>query len=371
MNSSDYSAGRLKALRTRLGELKLDAFLTLDSAQMRWLSDWTEVFDDEQAHLALITAKKSYLHTDGRYGEALKTKDTLGRWAISTKQGGHFAFAAATLARLNKKDLRLGFESTIRLNQYRALKKAFSATGIKLVETKGMLAELRAIKDTSEIQLIRKAQSITDAAFADALTWIQPGMTELEIANRLEFVMRNKGAQALAFSSIVASGPHAALPHARPTKRRLKKGDFLILDFGASYLDYASDMTRTLVIGKATAKQHRLYEAVLAAQAAAKDGIKAGITGKQAYDLANDVFKREGLDEAFTHSLGHGAGIAVHESPTLSPQSAQPLVANMVVTVEPGVYFPGYGGVRIEDMGQVTETGFSCFTKSPRTLIEL
>ncbi|MDR1358404.1 MAG: Xaa-Pro peptidase family protein [Coriobacteriales bacterium] len=368
---SNYSRNRLKLLRARIRELKLDALLTLDPANLRWLSAWQEVFDDEPAHLTLVTAKKAYIHTDSRYADALHARNTQGLWQVSPKVTGHFAYVQAVLARTHRQGLRLGYESTLRLDQYKALKKALSKTSVKLVETGRVFEDLRAIKDEEEIRLLRRAQAITDAAFAELLTWVRCGMREQEVANRLDFTLREKGAEDLAFKTIAASGPNAALPHARPTRRRLRTGDFLTLDFGARYRDYCADMTRTLVLGEATDKQRRIYDAVLAAQTQVKAGIRAGMTGKQADESARTVLRAEGLDESFTHSLGHGVGINVHEGPVLSQQNTAPLVAGNVVTVEPGVYLPGYGGVRIEDFGLVGERGFTSFTSSPHALIEV
>ncbi|MDR1089308.1 MAG: Xaa-Pro peptidase family protein [Coriobacteriales bacterium] len=362
---SDYARNRLKQLRARMRELRLDALLTLNPANLRWLSAWQEVFDDEPAHLALITAKKAYIHTDARYAEALQAKNTEGLWQINTKTPDHFEFARQTLARYAQQGLRLGYESNIRLNQFKALKKELSQTTVRLVEVKRVFEDLRAVKDEEEIKLLRRAQAITDAAFAELLSWISCGMREQEVANRLDFILRDKGAEGLAFPTIAASGPNAAVPHARPTGRTLRTGDFLILDFGARYRDYCADMTRTLVMGEATDEQRRIYDAVLAAQTEAKAGIRAGKTGGQAYESARTVLKTEGLDERFTHSLGHGVGIDVHEAPALSPKNTTALVAGNVVTVEPGVYLPGYGGVRIEDFGLVEEKGFTSFTHSP------
>lgn len=384
---------RIKQLRARMRALGLDAVVTMDTANLRWLTGWTEIFDSEQAHLALITQTKACLHTDSRYSDGMLAKDKEGVWQIKLEPMGSFTGVAATLAKSKKPTQRLGFEPTIQLDLFKALKKALAAgsgsrsgsgsgsgsgagsgagaSGIKLVEIRDLFGELRAVKDEEEIRILKKAQKITDAAFTELLTWIKPGMSELEIANRLEFSLRDQGAEGVSFASIVASGPHAAVPHARPTKRRIKSGDFLTLDFGAQYLDYAADMTRTLVIGKASDRQRQIYETVLLAQTTAKQGIKAGITGKQAHDLAVDVFEQVGMAAYFTHTLGHGVGIDIHEMPRLGPKNTQPLLAGNVVTVEPGLYLPGFGGVRIEDFGLVTATGFTNFTKSNHQLIEI
>ena len=371
---ANYSLERLKRLHTKMREQKLDVVLTLNAAHIRWLSSWSEVFDEEPAHLAFISARKSHLHTDSRYVEAMRAKDKEGTWQISAEPIDHFAYARKLLAKSRKPMMRLGYEASLRLDLFKRLKKTLTAAGgpkVKLVETQGLFEKLRAIKDADELRILRKAQSITDAAFLDMLPLIKPGISELELANHLEFALRNRGAQGVAFPSIVASGPHSAFPHARPTKRRLKRGDLLVMDFGARYLDYSADMTRTVVVGKATEKQRTIYEAVLAALLKAKGGIKAGVTGNEAFELAQSSLKQKELDKAFTHALGHGVGIDVHEQPLLSHKNTEPLLAGNVVTVEPGVYLPGFGGVRIEDFGQVTETGFASFTRSEHALIEL
>jgi len=272
---------------------------------------------------------------------------------------------------VRRQGLRVGYESSIRLDLFQALKKELARESCSLVKTTGLFEELRAVKDAEEIRLLRKAQAITDAAFSDLLTWVAPGMSELEVANRLDFTLREYGAEGCSFPSIVASGPHSALPHARPTSRRLREGDFLLLDYGARYKDYCADMTRTVVIGKATDRQKGIHEAVLAAHEKVKADLKAGITGGAAHELAVEVLKAHGLEKAFIHSLGHGVGINIHEQPVLAPLNTKQLVIGNVVTVEPGAYFPGYGGVRIEDFGLIGEKGFNSFTRSSHELIEI
>lgn len=367
----DYSLERLRCLRAQMRALELDAVISLDPDNLRWLSAWQGVFDSEPAHMALVTKNKAYIHTDSRYVDAMAAKNKSGQWRVDASPRSHASYLHDILAKSRKQNLRVGYEASLRLDQFKALKKALAPLKPKLVETKGLFVELRAIKDDEEVRLLRKAQSFTDKAFADLLTWITPGMSELEVANRLEFVMKDLGAEGVAFATIAASGPNSALPHARPSTRKLRKGDFLVLDFGACYRDYCADMSRTLVIGKASERQRIQYEAVLDAHTAAKKGIKAGITGKEAHELARDVLKAQGFEKGFTHALGHGVGIAVHEYPSLSPYNDKPLVAGNIVTVEPGVYVTGYGGVRIEDYGLVTESGFTSFTKSPHELIEI
>lgn len=368
---ASYSRERLKRLRSALRARKLDALITFDPADLRWLTAWPEVFDDEPAHMGIITTGKAIIHTDSRYSVAMQAKNKQDIWHIDAQPMRHAVYVKSVFKKSRKQEVRLGYASHLRLDQYKALRKECAQTPVKLVETKGLFAELRAVKDEEEIKLSRKAQLITDKAFAELLTWTLPGMRELELANKLDYTLRSLGAQGLAFDTIAASGPHSALPHARPTTRRLRKGDFVVLDFGARYHDYCADMTRTLVIGKATTKQHRMYEAVLDAHTKAKAGIKAGITGKQAHECAVEALKERGFEKLFTHSLGHGVGIEVHEQPALTPSNNKPLEVGNIVTVEPGAYLAGFGGVRIEDFGLVEKKGFVSFTRSPHELIEI
>jgi Xaa-Pro aminopeptidase len=201
--------------------------------------------------------------------------------------------------------------------------------------------------------------------------WLRLGVSELEAANELEYFMRANGAEGLAFASIVASGPNSANPHAVPTGRLLQRGDFVVLDFGARYRGYCSDMTRTVCLGEASAKQRRVYETVLAAHEAGKQAIAPGVAASSVHEAAAAVIAAAGFGDYFLHSLGHGVGLEVHEEPTLHPKSEAVLQEGNVVTVEPGIYLPGVGGVRIEDFGVVRAGGFESFTASPREFTQM
>ena len=236
-----------------------------------------------------------------------------------------------------------------------------------------ILAQLRLCKDEEELRAIERAQAVTDAAFAHILNWIKPEMTEIEVALEIEFFMRKNGAEGLAFDTIAVSGTNSARPHGVPRRQKLEKG-FLTMDFGARVDGYCSDMTRTVVLGRADEEIKRLYNTVLAAQRAALDAAAEGVSCHFLDSVARDLINGAGYEGCFGHSLGHGVGMFVHEEPRLSPK-AKPtdlLQKGHVVTFEPGIYIEGKYGCRIEDMACIRPDGsFYDFTKSPKELIEL
>ncbi len=235
-----------------------------------------------------------------------------------------------------------------------ALKK--KKVNADLVPVDGLVESVRSVKESGEITLIKKACAITDAAYESVAGDIKPGMTEMQVAWELEKKLREKGSQALPFEVIVASGPRAALPHAKPTERVIEDGEPLVIDMGAKWKGYASDLTRTICVGAADAQFKKVYRTVLAAQKAAIRAIHEGIPGKEADGAARKVIQEAGYGEAFGHALGHGVGLAEHELPRLGPGAEGPLEDGMVFTVEPGIYISGWGGVRIEDT-MVMESG--------------
>jgi len=242
---------------------------------------------------------------------------------------------------------------------------------MQLIPSSNIFAKLRVRKEPSEIENIRKAAAIADEAFSHMLEYIKSGMSENEVALELEFFMRKKGASGNSFESIVASGVRSSLPHGTATEKIIENGEFLTLDFGCVYNGYCSDMTRTVFIGKATEKHKKIYDIVLRAQLEALEAIKPGVTGKSVDSTAREIIKNEGYGEYFGHGLGHGVGLAVHEEPRLSILGETILEPGMVVTDEPGIYIPDFGGVRIEDLVLVTEKGYETLSKSPKELIEL
>jgi Xaa-Pro aminopeptidase len=265
---------------------------------------------------------------------------------------------------------RLGIESSNSIAFLKSLRKHLRRVKIKPVLLKGAVEKMRLIKDAFELERIRAAVAIADATFAHVQRVLQPGVAEWDIAMEIDFYMRRQGAYP-AFETLVVSGERSALPHGRPTERKLARGDFVTLDFGARYQGYCSDITRTVVIGTASTEHRRLYAAVLEALERSLDAIRPGRTGRAIDQAARHTLEKHGLADYFRHSLGHSLGMMVHDGAGFSPREKGKLQPGMVLTVEPGVYVPGFGGVRIEEDVLVTETGCEVLSRSPRELMVL
>ncbi len=237
--------------------------------------------------------------------------------------------------------------------------------------TSQLLSEHIAVKSPTEIGHIRKAQEITDAVFEEILPILKPGKTEYEIAAEITYRHLVRGASAMSFDPIVASGPNGALPHARPSDRKLQQGDLVVLDFGCFFNGYASDMTRTVAIGTPSEEARKAYDVVKTAQQKALDAANSLMTTKSLDAVARDIIEEAGYGPYFTHSLGHGVGLDIHEWPRVSWQVEDQLAESMVVTIEPGVYLPGKFGIRIEDMIVLRPDGCEVLGRSPKTLLEL
>ncbi len=233
------------------------------------------------------------------------------------------------------------------------------------------IAKLREVKTEEEISKIRTAQKIAEKAFDDILSFIKEGVSELEIAARLENIMRMNGSEGFAFDTIAIAGKNTSKPHGVPTHNKVKKGDFITMDYGAVFDSYRSDMTRTIAVGEVSSKQAEIYNTVLKAQETSLSCLKAGVKCSDADKAAREIIRHAGYGEFFGHSTGHGVGIDIHETPNLAPKSKAVLEAGNVVTVEPGIYLPGEFGVRIEDFVVITETGYINLTSSPKNLIVL
>lgn len=374
------AARRLERLRKACVDQRMGAFLVRDTSNIAWLTAFDGVFDDESAHALLVDPQAAVLHTDSRYSEAARAAALPeGSIVVDAQRATHAEFAAKSVAALREKGrgwpsqegaceqaprFDLGIEDSLTLSNYRALESAFAESTVDLRETSGFVLGLRAVKDASEIARMKAAQAVTDAAFAHIVGFMRVGMTEREVQIELEDFMRRHGADGLAFSSIVATGPNGASPHAIPGATRLEAGQCVVLDFGARAYGYCSDMTRTVFLGQPDARMRSAYEAIRAANEQVEALLGPGVTGKEAHELAERVLAEAGFAGKMGHGLGHGVGIDVHEEPVLSPRNDRPLAAGNVVTVEPGVYLPGEFGMRLEDFGVITETGFEVFTRS-------
>lgn len=350
---------RIFDLRSKLEEQDLDAFIITSSENRYYLSGFSGT-----AGILLITKDQSFLFTDFRYVEQAKLQ--AGDFQIVNHEGK----INSTLDKYIKSYSceNVGFEGDfVTFFEYENLKK--SLKDVELVPVSNMVEEIRMIKDEVEVENIRKAASIADGAFEHVLNIIAPGKTEKEIALELEYFMRLKGASGTSFATIVASGKRSALPHGLATDKVLEKGDLVTMDFGCIYNHYCSDMTRTIVIGNPSPKQKEIYNIVLEAQNLALDDIKAGKATKDIDALSRGYIEQKGYGEYFGHGLGHSVGLFIHERPSLSFRDTYRLKSNMLVTVEPGIYIPNWGGVRIEDLVVVNETGIENLTHSSKDLI--
>jgi len=256
----------------------------------------------------------------------------------------------------------VGFDS-LKASTYLKLKK--SSDEITFKDAGNLVWTLRRVKDSSEITLMRKAAELTSRGMSKAAEVIEAGLTEREVAAEIEYAMRKTGSDGVAFDTIVSSGPNSAFPHGGCGDRVIEKGDFVIIDVGAKYRDYCSDLTRTFIIGKPSSKQSKIYETVRKAQDLAVKNVKAEVEAREIDRVARDYISKAGYGEYFVHSLGHGVGLEVHEPPTLSPKSKDVLVEGNVVTIEPGIYIPGFGGVRIEDTILILKDRAEKLTKAP------
>jgi Xaa-Pro aminopeptidase len=334
---------RLEKLRQELVENDIDAIFISRPENRYYLSG----FDGSAGYL-LITQKNAILATDFRYieqaqGQApdyeiFRITNDMGDWFLELTSGLDLT--------------RLGFEARhITFALYQQLSDILHKTQsqLELVPLAGLVESLRAIKEPEELELITRAIEMTDAACENIGNMVHVGMTEKEVASEIEKFLRQKGSQAMPFEVIVASGPNAARPHAKPSLRKIRSNEPVVIDMGARVEGYSSDLTRTICLGTADVTFNRIYNTVLEAQLEAIAKINEGMTGSQADSLSRKIIEKAGYGEAFGHGLGHGIGLAVHEQPRLSPNSTELLTPGMVFTIEPGIYLTGWGGVRIED----------------------
>ncbi|MEG0500744.1 MAG: Xaa-Pro peptidase family protein [Cellulosilyticaceae bacterium] len=354
---------RLEHLQNKLEELKIDAMLIGNGANRQYISGFTG-----SSAMLYISKKTAAIITDFRYIEQA-TNQCNGFEVVNQGTDGIIKTAMMLVKADNAK--YIGFESAH--TNYSTFKQLSEYTEFTFVPTENIVEAFRQIKDESELAKLRKAESIGDLAFAKIISLIQSeykkGLTENDVALELERTMRQNGASGTSFNSIVAAGAKSSLCHAVPGNETLQAGGFVVMDFGCIYEGYCSDMTRTIFVGEPTAKHHEIYNAVLKAQLAALKAIKPGMMGREVDKVARDIITEAGYGEYFGHGLGHSAGLEIHENPRFSMAEEQIIRPGMVVTVEPGIYVPGFGGVRIEDMIVVTETGIENFTKSPKELI--
>lgn len=345
---------------------EVEAVLLTSPANMRYVAGFTG------EGYVYLSKKQRVVVTDSRYTIAAKA-ECQGFSVVEWGKEGYFVPLISCIQK--EKELScLGIEDeSMTLSLYRKLQKQLTKDDCGSVELKEVgqkISELRQVKTREEQDILRQAEAIGDRAFAKVLPHLQPGVSEKQVAAWLEFYMKEEGAEGFSFDTIAASGEHSAMPHAVPTDKVLAEGDFLTMDFGCLYRGYCSDMTRTVVIGQASDKQREIYDTVLRAQKTALRGIRPGMTGKEIDALARDVIVDAGYGEYFGHALGHSVGLEIHESPNFSAKEKTVIQPGMVITVEPGIYVEGIGGVRIEDVVIITEDGCENITHSPKELME-
>lgn len=355
---------RIKAVRKSIFEKNLDCFMVLIDHNRHYLSGFTseDTQYDESAGALFISDKKLVLATDSRY--ELQARSQAPLYEIVCYEKGLVSKLAEILSLLKTK--RLCFESArISYKQFNEIisKLKSENSQVELVATNNIVENIRMLKEEVEVDAIKKALSVAESVFVKFVNTIKPGMTEKEAAWAMEQGMRKAGADSLSFSTIAASGQNSALPHAIPGNRRIKTGEPLLFDWGAKLNGYCSDISRTVVLGKPDNIFKKAYQTVLDAQLMAIDAVRPGISSKAVDHVARKHIDENGFKGRFGHGLGHGVGLAVHEAPGISPLKDTTLEAGMVFTVEPGIYIPGWGGIRIENMVIVRENGAEVLNK--------
>jgi Xaa-Pro aminopeptidase len=366
---------RLDALRRRFRTLGISNFIVTKfsdihfehNSSIRYLCGFTG-----SNGVLFVSGKDAWLLTDGRYLNQAQVQVQGAKVFIHTG-GSSLADAFVRLMKSNKAIKvrgRVGFEtSRMTVDMYQTFGRAFP--GAPLVETSDVVGRLSAVKSHPEIEATRKATQITDRVFESLLGDIKPGVSEMDIAAEIGYRHKKFGAEGDSFDPIVASGERSALPHGRASSKKIKKGDFVTLDIGCIADGYTSDMTRTVVVGKASSEQKKIYNTVLQAQTKACEAVAPNVDCSALDAIARKIITDGGYGDKFTHSLGHGIGLEVHSFPHVTKTSKDRLVPGNIITIEPGIYITGYGGVRIEDDVVVTAEGHEILNKSPKHLIEL
>lgn len=356
MTTARTSDDTLSRLREAMSAAGAEALLVSQPANVRYLSGFSSPDDGT----VLVTPERALLLTDSRYTTQAGQESRLPVEVVSNADEQVAKLAAG---------LRLAVESEhVTLKRFHNIARL---TGREPMALEGLVARLRVVKTPQEIDHLREAARITDVAYAAAMATVRAGVSEVEIALELERVMRQEGADGSGFDIIVASGERGAMPHGVASSKKIVEGELVTMDFGAAYRGYHADMTRTVAVGEVGAEERRMFDAVLEAQKAALAAVGPGKRGSDVDHVARSILEGHGLGEAFGHSLGHGTGLAIHEDPRLSQRSNDVLQPGMIVTIEPGVYVPGFTGLRIEDLVVVTEDGHEILSRSPKEFVQL
>jgi len=355
-------AKRRKSLLAEMASRKLDCLLVTHPPNWYYLTGFTG-----ESGALVVSRQATTLITDGRF--TVQAREETRGVKIELQQGGLLASTGAFLRKERK--TRVGYDpNQLTVLQLKTLRKAVGRKW-QGIQAAGLVERLRMRKDAQELATMRKAAILAGQVLEGVLKLIRPGVRESEIAAEIEYQMKKRGASGASFETIVASGPRGALPHARPTAKRLRKNELVVLDLGAILAHYCSDMTRTVHVGRASKRVRGWYRSVQAAQEAAVAAVRAGVSCGEVDAAAREVLKKNGLDRYFVHSTGHGLGLEVHEDPRVARGQTVRLEAGNVITIEPGVYVEGVGGIRIEDDVVVQEGRSEVLTRVTRDLIEL
>jgi len=355
----------LARLRVSFSELRGDALLVSHLPNIRYLCGFSG-----SAGVLLVSESKATLITDSRY--TFQAREEVTGVAVRIAKRGILR-ALGQLLRGRGRRLRVAYSpSHMTLAEKQSVERAVgSSAGVRWIADVNLVEKLRAVKDSHELSAMREAGTLISDVFQRTLALIKPGISELDLAAEIEYHIKRGGGSGPSFETIVASGPRSAWPHARPTQKPLGRSELVVLDQGAIIRGYCSDMTRTVHVGRASARAKRLYQAVLEAQQMAKEAIRPGATAGDIDKAARSCLRSSNLDTYFTHSTGHGLGLEVHEMPRLGKGEETILREGMVLTVEPGIYLEGFGGIRIEDDVVVTAKGRDDLTTAPRDFLEL
>jgi len=357
----DYP-GRQKQFQQTLVDEELDGFVVTHPANLRYLCGYTG-----SNGLLLFLAGRRVFFTDGRYTQQAREEVIGARLRISA---GPLMLEAAKLIG-NLSSAAIGFEADLTTVTAASQMKQLVHRRIEWKPTSGLIMRQRMIKDADELKLIRDAVRVGSAVYQLALQVVRPGVKETEVAGTLEFAARQAGADGMSFDTIVAAGKRGALPHGRASAKPIPRRGFVVIDSGVILRGYCSDMTRTVHVGPTGKVERGWYNAVLEAQLVGIAAIRPGVTAGEVDEAARSVLRKAKLERYFTHSTGHGVGLEIHEPPRLGKKQVERLAPGMVVTVEPGIYVPDKGGIRIEDMVLVTDTGCEVLTPVTKELIEM
>lgn len=358
--STEIFTKRQSTLLNKLSEDQLNGILLTNLTSIRYICGFTG-----SAASCLITQDGAYFISDGRYD--VQSKDQVKGLKRYIDFGTHLSIIEKN--GLLPNDLKIAFEGDhTSVSQFDDMRSSFPS--VSWESTSMLMENLQSVKDQSELDAIRTAVEVTDVVYEEILPMLNPGTTEKEIAIQMITRYRQES-DGEAYNPIVAGGPNSALPHAVPSDRPFEKGDFIVIDAAAKYAGYHADMTRTPVVGEATERHHEIYEIVKGSQQAGCDAAKAGMSCKEMDDVTRDYITERGYGEYFNHGTGHGLGLEIHTEPRMSQLSTQTLEENNVVTIEPGIYFAGWGGVRIEDDVIIKKDGCEVLNKTTKDLIIL